>query len=155
MTLTVVIIRFDDECGAKSQVVHETWAGQVAYVRGVEVEVEVEVEVAVGVHVDENINTHYYYKKRKEKKKRYIKIESYWISAVVSTVLSSSIIVTINIDRSFKVTSYSNNTSPLPSNDTICVIINYCLQKRTSNTSMRLFKQVTSDFVMQDISFMM
>ena len=94
-------------------------------------------------------------KKKEKKKKRYIKIESYWISAVVSTVLSSSIIVTINIDRSFKVTSYSNNTSPLPSNDTICVIINYCLQKRTSNTSMRLFKQVTSDFVMQDISFMM
>ena len=94
-------------------------------------------------------------KEKRKKKKRYIKIESYWISAVVSTVLSSSIIVTINIDRSFKVTSYSNNTSPLPSNDTICVIINYCLQKRTSNTSMRLFKQVTSDFVMQDISFMM
>ena len=94
-------------------------------------------------------------KKKEKKKKRYIKIESYWISAVVSTVLSSSIIVTINIDRSFKVTSYSNNTNPLPSNDTICVIINYCLLKRTSNTSMRLFKQVTSDFVMQDISFMM
>ena len=94
-------------------------------------------------------------KKKRKKKKRYIKIESYWISAVVSTVLSSSIIVTINIDRSFKVTSYSNNTNPLPSNDTICVIINYCLLKRTSNTSMRLFKQVTSDFVMQDISFMM
>lgn len=69
---------------------------------------------------------------KKEKEKKYILrsrvIGSLQLSPQYCRLSSLSIIVivqTINIDRSFKVTSYSNNTNPFPSND---IIKNYCLQ---------------------------